>query len=204
MKSATFTAIILALFLSPASAHPRHHHHHYRHHYAQHRINPVVEGLGMGLAVMLERAEASKRDRDGTGWPNLVDVPPHGWPMQPYHNPVQRVVGRFVEGIEQVLPHPAGCPRTAFCGCAAAAYLGLHDRSLWLASEWFRFPPAAPGPGMAAVRRHHVFVITENLGNGNVMAYDANSGRHATRLHEVSLRGYTVVNPNGGGKWARL
>jgi hypothetical protein len=57
---------------------------------------------------------------------------------------------------------------------------------------------------MAAVRRHHVFVITENLGNGNVMAYDANSGRHATRLHEVSLRGYTVVNPNGGGKWARL
>jgi hypothetical protein len=27
------------------------------------------------------------------------------------------------------------------------------------------------------------------------MAYDANSGGHATRIHARSLRGYTVVNP---------
>ena len=191
MKSALIATVTLALLSVPASAHQRHHH--YRH-YARHQLNPVVEGLGMGLAVMLRRAQESQ----GAGWPNVADIPPNGWPLQPYRNPVQHAVGRVMEAMGQILPHPAGCPSRAFCGCGAAAYLGLHDRSLWLAREWFRFPRAAPAPGMAAVRTHHVFVITANLGDGNVMAYDANSGRHATRLHEVSLRGYTVVNPHGG------
>ena len=191
MRLGISIGIILALLSVPASAHQRHHH--YRH-YAHHQLNPVVEGLGMGLAVMLRRAQESQ----GTGWPNVADIPPNGWPLQPYRNPVQHAVGRVMEAVGQILPHPSGCPRTAYCGCGAASYLGLHDRSLWLAREWFRFPRAAPGPGMAAVRTHHVFVITQNLGDGNVMAYDANSGRHLTRLHEVSLRGYTVVNPHGG------
>ena len=52
--------------------------------------------------------------------------------------------------------------------------------------------------GMVAARHGHVFV----LGNADIegdtwMAYDANSGGHASRIHARSLRGYTIVNPHG-------
>lgn len=98
----------------------------------------------------------------------------------------------------EILPHPAGCPRVAFCGCGASlAVFGRSIRSLWLAANWFRFPPSTPAPGMVAVRRHHVFVIEQVLGGGQVLAYDANSGGHLTRRHVVSLAGYSVRNPRG-------
>ncbi len=32
---------------------------------------------------------------------------------------------------DQIVAHPAGCPRTLFCGCGAAQELGLSDPSLW-------------------------------------------------------------------------
>lgn len=100
-----------------------------------------------------------------------------------------------------IVEHPTGCPRSAFCGCGAAVRVfGQARRDLWLAANWLRFPhvPAsAAAPGMAAARRGHVFVIEQVLGNGMVLAYDANSGGHATRIHPRSLVGYTVVNPHG-------
>lgn len=95
-----------------------------------------------------------------------------------------------------VVAHPAGCPARAFCGCGTAVrLLGSPVRSLWLAANWFRFPRAAPAPGMAAVRRGHVFAIEQVLGDGKVLAYDPNSGGHKTRIHVRSLAGFTVVNP---------
>jgi hypothetical protein len=95
-----------------------------------------------------------------------------------------------------VVGHPSGCPARAFCGCGTAVrLLGSPVRSLWLAANWFRFPRAAPAPGMAAVRRGHVFAIEQVLGNGKVLAYDPNSGGHRTRIHVRSLKGFTVVNP---------
>lgn len=101
-----------------------------------------------------------------------------------------------------ILPHPAGCPRRAFCGCGAALErFGHHVRSLWLARNWLRFPRVPRGseaPGHAAARRGHVFIIKAVLGNGRVMAYDANSGGRQTRLHVRSLAGFTVVDPSGG------
>jgi hypothetical protein len=98
-----------------------------------------------------------------------------------------------------ILPHPSGCPSRRFCGCGAAVEIfGKPIRSLWLAANWLAFPRAAPAPGMAAARRGHVFVIKEVLGNGMVLAYDANSGGRQTRLHVRSLAGFTVVNPHGG------
>lgn len=104
----------------------------------------------------------------------------------------ERAVARPV----QILPHPAGCPRRAFCGCGAAVRLfGSPVRSLWLAAAWFRFPRAAPAPGTVAVRRHHVFVLESHLGGSTWLAYDANSGGHATRLHARSIVGYVIVNP---------
>jgi hypothetical protein len=97
----------------------------------------------------------------------------------------------------QIVSHPPGCPRRAFCGCGAALEVfGKHVRSLWLARNWFRFPRTSPAPGMVAVRRNHVFVIREVRGPGLVLAYDANSGGRKTRLHVRSLKGFVVVNPH--------
>ena len=96
----------------------------------------------------------------------------------------------------QIVAHPAGCPRRAFCGCGAALRVfGSPLRSLWLASNWYRFPRATPAPGMVAVRRHHVFVLEQLLSSGLWLVYDANSGRHLTRIHARSIAGYTIVNP---------
>ncbi|WP_441235448.1 hypothetical protein [Bradyrhizobium sp. 930_D9_N1_4] len=92
---------------------------------------------------------------------------------------------------------PAGCP-SSFCGCGAAIRVfGRVVPELNLASNWLRFPRAAPAPGMVAARRGHVFVLEQSLGGDMWMAYDANSGGHATRMHARSLRGYTIVNPRG-------
>ncbi len=105
----------------------------------------------------------------------------------------------FLARGAQILPHPPGCPRRAFCGCGAAVEVfGRPVRSLWLAANWLRFPRASPAPGMVAARRGHVFVIRQVLGGGRVLAYDANSGGRKTRLHVRSLAGFVVVDPRGG------
>lgn len=97
-----------------------------------------------------------------------------------------------------IVANPAGCPSRAFCGCGAAVRVFGHPvRSLWLAANWFRFPRAQPAAGMVAVRRHHVFVLEQHLGGSSWLAYDANSGGHATRIHARSIAGYTIVNPRG-------
>jgi len=102
-----------------------------------------------------------------------------------------------VAGERVVGGRPAGCP-SSFCGCGAALRVFGHVvPELNLASNWLRFPRAAPAPGMVAARRGHVFVLEQSLGGDMWMAYDANSGGHATRMHARSLRGYTIVNPHG-------
>ena len=100
-------------------------------------------------------------------------------------------------GSEQVVGgRPAGCPRS-FCGCGASIRVfGRIVPGLNLASNWLRFPRAAPAPGMVAARHGHVFVLEQHVEGDTWMAYDANSGGHATRVHARSLRGYTVVNPH--------
>lgn len=96
-----------------------------------------------------------------------------------------------------IQPHPPGCPSRAFCGCGTALHVfGKNIRSLWLARNWYRFPPATPAPGMVAVRRHHVFAILKVLDRSRVIAYDPNSGGHKTRIHIRSLAGYSVRNPH--------
>jgi hypothetical protein len=121
----------------------------------------------------------------------------------PAGEPVRLARGRASAGIEpgagrvaEILPHPPGCPRRAFCGCGAAVRIfGAPVRALWLAANWFKFPPAPAAPGMVAVRRGHVFVIEAVVGPGRVVAYDANSGRGLTRRHVRSLAGYSVRDP---------
>ncbi|MGX4805405.1 hypothetical protein [Bradyrhizobium guangdongense] len=102
-----------------------------------------------------------------------------------------------VSGDRVIGGRPAGCP-SSFCGCGAAIRVFGHVvPELNLASNWLRFPRTAPAPGMVAARHGHVFVLEQSLGGDMWMAYDANSGGHATRMHARSLRGYTVVNPHG-------
>lgn len=97
-----------------------------------------------------------------------------------------------------IVSHPAGCPHSAFCGCGASARVFGHPvRELYLAANWFKFPRTQWAPGVAGVRRHHVFIVEQVVGNGRVLAYDANSGGHATRVHVISTAGYTPVQPRG-------
>lgn len=97
-----------------------------------------------------------------------------------------------------VVAHPPGCPGRAFCGCGVSVKVfGRPVRDLFLASNWYRFPRAAPAAGMVAVRRHHVMYIMAYSGNGAATVYDPNSGGRQTRIHTRSLAGYTVVNPHG-------
>jgi len=97
-----------------------------------------------------------------------------------------------------VVSHPSGCPGRAFCGCGASVRVfGRPVRNLYLAANWLRFPRTSPAPGMVAARRGHVFVLEQHLGGSTWLAYDANSGRHATRIHPRSIAGYAIVNPRG-------
>jgi hypothetical protein len=107
-----------------------------------------------------------------------------------YSREVAETSGQAVGG------RPAGCPHS-FCGCGASIRVfGRIVPELNLAANWLRFPRAAPAPGMVAARRGHVFVLEQHVEGDTWMAYDANSGGHATRVHARSLRGYTIVNPH--------
>lgn len=98
----------------------------------------------------------------------------------------------------EIVAHPAGCPRVAFCGCGGSVEVfGRPIRELYLAANWFKFPRTAPAPGTAAVRRHHVFVLRQHVRGDVWLVYDANSGGRKTRVHHRSIAGYTIVNPRG-------
>lgn len=100
---------------------------------------------------------------------------------------------------DEIIAHPAGCPRYLFCGCGASVEVFGHPvRGLYLAWNWIRYPRASPGPGMVAVWRGHVSVIRQSYGDGTAMVYDANSGGGLTRIRRVSLRGAVIVDPHGG------
>jgi hypothetical protein len=96
----------------------------------------------------------------------------------------------------EIVSHPEGCPRRAFCGCGAAVEVfGQPLRELWLAASWFKFPRAAAAPGMVAVRRGHVFVLRSHINGSKWLVFDANSGGHRTRVHSRSISGLAIVNP---------
>ena len=93
---------------------------------------------------------------------------------------------------------PKGCP-WRYCGCGVSLKVfGRIIPELNLALNWKRkFPRTSPAPGMVAARSGHVFYINSVIDRYTVMAYDPNSGGGKTRIHQRSLRGYTVVNPHG-------
>jgi hypothetical protein len=157
------------------------------------------------LCALSTATEARRLDR-ATGLHPMCNVTmPCELPYASSALEVRETRGKFIArdlgfGGPAIVAHPAGCPSRAFCGCGAAVRVfGRPVRELWLAANWFKFPRASPAAGMVAVRRHHVFVLEQALGGDSWLAYDANSGRHATRIHARSIAGYTIVNPHGSG-----
>jgi hypothetical protein len=91
---------------------------------------------------------------------------------------------------------PSGCPHS-FCGCEASLFrFGRIIPQLNLATNWRRFPRAAPAPGMAAVRSGHVMILQQQVAGDIWYVHDGNSGGHVTREHPRSISGYTIVDPS--------
>jgi len=101
-------------------------------------------------------------------------------------------------GGGEIVQHPAGCPARLFCGCGASIEAFGHPvPDLWLVSSWYRFPRAAPAPGMAVLwGTHHVAIIRQYYGDGTALLYDANSGRGLTRVHRTNIASLVVVDPH--------
>ena len=102
------------------------------------------------------------------------------------------------EGEHVIGGRPAGCPHR-FCGCEASRYkFGKIIADLNLASNWIRrFPRTMAAPGMAAARSGHVMILMSHVGGSDWLVHDGNSGGGLTREHVRSIRGYTIVDPNG-------
>lgn len=113
-----------------------------------------------------------------------------------YRRASQRLAAEMSLPAPVRLAHPEGCPRRQFCGCGVAVRVfGWPVRHLWLAVNWLKFPQVPAAVGMVAVKRHHVFYLEQHLVGSTWLAYDPNSGRHATQLHARSIEGFVIVNP---------
>jgi hypothetical protein len=99
---------------------------------------------------------------------------------------------------------PSGCPHS-FCGCEASLFrFGRIIPELNLASNWRRFPRAAPATGMAAVRSGHVMILQQHVSGDIWYVHDGNSGGHVTREHPRSIAGYTIVDPGSSPPPSRM
>ena len=165
-----FTVALIALIALSFPAQARHFRHHHHNYHHHHRLYDASWHFAhKSVSVRYSR--------------------------QKHRMPALRLAG-FSEAF---LPHPAGCPARAFCGCGAAVEVfGVAKRSLWLAAAWFHFPHTSPAPGMVAVRSHHVFVLRQHIEGSVWLIADYNSGGHQSRLHERSIAGYVIVNPHAG------
>lgn len=98
--------------------------------------------------------------------------------------------GEVTRGVARILGgRPAGCPARAWCGCWLAQYLGISNRSLWLARNWAAVGSDAggPAPGVIVVWRHHVGIITGRAG-AKWIVKSGNDGR-AVRERPRSIAG---------------
>jgi hypothetical protein len=85
---------------------------------------------------------------------------------------------------------PAACAGIPWCGCWLRLHLGISDARLNLARAWAGIgsPAGGPGEGVVAVWRHHVGIITANLGGGLIRLLSGNDG-NAVRERVRSTRG---------------
>jgi hypothetical protein len=126
-----------------------------------------------------------------------AEARPHRHHHHHQHFRSMALLGGDIQRDERIVRNrPAGCPR-AFCGCEASLFrFGRIIPQLNLASNWRRFPRAAPATGMAAVRSGHVMILQQHVAGDIWYVHDGNSGGHVTREHARSLAGYTIVDPS--------
>lgn len=175
-------ALCAVLTISAADARPKH-----GHHYRSVPISSDLSGFfGLFEAPQAVAARPERRYRT----------------THRTHRRVPEGLARVMaDGAGRIVSHPSGCPSRAFCGCGASVErFGRSIRSLWLARNWLRFPRSEPAPGRAAVRRdgHHVVILREHVRGQVWIVYDANSGRHRTRVHPRSIAGFVIVDPSAG------
>ena len=134
-------------------------------------------------------------------WLLLFSVHVEARPYHHHHRYLQSmasIVGDIPTDERVVRGRPSGCPH-AFCGCEASLFrFGRIIPQLNLASNWRRFPRAAPAPGMAAVRTGHVMILQRHITGDVWYVHDGNSGGHVTREHPRSIAGYSIVDPSSG------
>jgi hypothetical protein len=145
----------------------------------------------------------------------LFSVQADARPRHHHHHHLLRSMAMLAGDIPSdervVAGRPSGCPHS-FCGCEASLFrFGRIIPELNLASNWRRFPRAAPATGMAAVRSGHVMILQQHVSGDIWYVHDGNSGGHVTREHPRSIAGYTIVDPSSSalarisasrGSWA--
>lgn len=163
------------------------------------QVNAAL-GPWMGPESASERGYSQHRpwDREFTRHRRIA----HQSPRHAHHRATRHTrhghPGKIAGMPLDILPHPAGCPRTAFCGCGVSVRVfGHYVRDLGLARNWFRFQRASPAAGNVAIFRGggHVAYIERVNNDGTATLYDPNSGGHKTRLHVRSLAGAVIVDP---------
>lgn len=190
--------IVAALLILPCQAEARHLHHTSVHHaylhhaYVHHAyVRHAYVRHAYTRHAYFRRAYAQR----AYGSQNY-DVQNYGWQNNFGSQNFRQAMASMDSNDRVVGSRPVGCPH-AFCGCEASLYkFGRIIPELNLASNWRRFPRAAPSPGMAAVRPGHVMILQQQISGNIWVAHDGNSGSHMTREHAVSIAGYTIVDPS--------
>jgi hypothetical protein len=101
---------------------------------------------------------------------------------------------RIVAGDDVRGARPAACAGIPWCGCWLRLHLGISDARLNLARAWAGVgaPASGPGAGIVAVWRHHVGLITADLGGGLIRLLSGNDGG-AVRERVRSTRGIIAL-----------
>jgi hypothetical protein len=206
MKYLVFALALL--FISTNSAEARHRHHNYQHvthrnvhhhrvHVAQHHHKAVHVTYGHRTArvqKVIDTGFCNIFTSCGTVFQSTPVSKAHHGRYTPRHLRHERVA---YNSNTQIIPHPAGCPSRAFCGCGASIEAFGHSiRSLWLVANWYKFPRTYPAPGAAMIRPHHVAILKQHIQGDLWLVVDHNSGGHKSRIHVRSISGYTIVNPH--------
>lgn len=96
-----------------------------------------------------------------------------------------------------VLPHPADCPRVAYCACGVAWELGLpNSRSLWPVSAWRQFPRDIARPNNVVFAHYSHLALLKRQISGTVWEiHNYNGQNHRSTVQIKDIAGMEIRNP---------
>lgn len=100
--------------------------------------------------------------------------------------------------VISTLPHPPGCPRTAFCACGAAVELfGSAIRSLWPVSAWRKYPRDIARPDNVVFEHYsHLSVLKRQVSGTVWEVHNYNGNKHQSSVQRKDIAGLEVRNPH--------